>query len=142
MTSSGRVIKTEKMGWTRAMAESGAWVGSVVVAAVAAHGQHQSGHRGTEGGGEQRRLDRLLRHIAAGRLRVFADIACALAGQVLDAIAQVADLLAGPAHGLTGQFAGGFERLAGEALGLLAIAGGTGADRSGNGVCHVVVFSW
>src|SRR4051794_21330155 len=104
MTSSGRLTSTEKIGCTRLIA--GVPRSVVVAVATAARDHHDGGDSGADGGGDQRRLDRLGRPPPAGHAGVasepllgdagaFADGGEALAGQVLGAVAQVAHLLEG-----------------------------------------------
>src|SRR6185369_10186950 len=100
MTSSGRLISTEKIGCTMPRL-AGA---SVVVAAAAAKREYQRGHGGADGGGDERRFHRFLGHVAPGRLGVLAQLtlrrgcgiahgAGALAREIRGTVTQVAHLL-------------------------------------------------
>src|SRR6185369_3978356 len=130
MTSSGRLISTEKIGCTMPRL-AGA---SVVVAAAAANRQYQRSHGGADGGGDQRRFHRFFGYVAPGCLGILAQLplrrgrgiahaAGALAGEIRGAVTQVAHLLAGPVQRLAGELLGAFERVTGGAERVVGIAG-------------------
>src|SRR5438105_7012761 len=134
MTSSGRVMSTEKIGWTMAKAR---FVRTSVTAARAAHRDHQARHGGPDRGGDQGGLQRLVGDVARGRLRIVADAVRAAAREVLHVVAQIAHPGAGLVERLVGVLACAVQGLRCEAARILGITAGVAADRSG--ACHGVL---